>query len=106
LKNKGMLTKERVIEILREAQPYLRGRYGVKRIAIFGSCVKGRLKNDSDIDILVDFEKPIGFDFIDLADYLEDILGRKVDLFTPVGVKSIKRKEIINDIEENLLYVI
>jgi hypothetical protein len=105
LKSKDKLTKERIIEILREAQPYLRERYGVKRIAIFGSCVKGRVKKDSDIDILVDFERPIGLDFIDLADYLEEILGMKVDLLTPAGVKSIKRKEIIKVIEQNLIYV-
>jgi len=106
LKSKDKLTKERIIEILREAQPYLRERYGVKRIAIFGSCVKGRVKKDSDIDILVDFERPIGLDFIDLADYLEEILGMKVDLLTPAGVKSIKRKEIIKVIEQNLIYVV
>ena len=106
MKSKDKLTKERIIEILREAQPYLRERYGVKRIAIFGSCVKGRVKKDSDIDILVDFERPIGLDFIDLADYLEEILGMKVDLLTPAGVKSIKRKEIIKVIEQNLIYVV
>ncbi len=67
-------------------------RFGVASLAVFGSVAKGELRPDSDIDILVDFKGPPGFDqFMDLKFYLEDLLGRRVDLVTPDALKPRMR---------------
>jgi len=70
-------------------------------IAIFGSYGRGQQKEDSDIDILVDFQKPIGIEFIDLADELELLLQNKVDLVSLKGV----RPQYYKHIENELMYV-
>lgn len=73
----------------------------MRNIAIFGSYGRGQQTKDSDIDILVDFNKPIGIEFIDLADELERILRIKVDLVSRNGVKPDYYKQI----ETELNYV-
>lgn len=85
--------------------PYLIEHFGVKRIGLFGSFARGTPEADSDIDILVDFGKPVGFRFMDLADYLEQVLGRKVDILTPEGIRSIRIKEVAQEIERSIVYV-
>src|SRR3990167_8440293 len=61
----------------------LKNKYHIKKIGLFGSIVRGDATSGSDVDILVEFEKPIGLDFVSLADELEEILGVKIDLVTP-----------------------
>ena len=100
-----MLTKEKIIEKLREKHPYLASEYGVKRIGLFGSYAKDVQNEYSDIDIVAEFDKPIGLKFVEFAEYLEEFLGKKVDVLTPAGIKSIKIKRIAQDIEENIIYV-
>lgn len=100
-----MLTQEKVIEVLRRALPYLDLKYGVKRIGLFGSFAKGIQREDSDIDILVEFKKPIGFKFIELSEYIEKLLGRDVDILTPEGVKGIRIEHVAKDIERSVFYV-
>ena len=100
-----MLTKKKVIEILRKEFPYLYSKYGVKRIGLFGSFAKGTQKANSDIDIVVEFEKPIGFKFFEFAEYIEKLLGRKVEILTAEGIKGIRVKEVATDIERSLIYV-
>ncbi len=100
-----MLTKEKVINTLRREFPYLRDNYRVKRIALFGSFVRGIQREDSDIDILVEFDKPIGLKFVELAEYIENLLGRKVDILTSRGIEGIRVKKVVRDIEESLVYV-
>jgi predicted nucleotidyltransferase len=94
-----------IVEIIRKELPYLKKIFGVKRIGLFGSFARETPQADSDVDILVDFEKPIGLKFMDLADYLEQILGRKVDILTPEGIRSIRVKEIAQEIERSIVYV-
>ena len=64
---------------LGKLKPYLREKYGVKKIGVFGSYARGeeRRRNPSDIDILIELEKPIGWEFFYLKDYLEKKLGRE-----------------------------
>lgn len=62
--------------------PYLRSRFGVVRLALYGSFARGNPGPDSDVDILVELERPLGLEFVSLADYLEDKLGRRTDLAT------------------------
>ncbi|HHT9155070.1 MAG: nucleotidyltransferase domain-containing protein [Planctomycetes bacterium] len=105
-----MLTKEKIVDILRRELPYLRERYGVEKIAIFGSFAKGLQRKGSDVDILVELKKPLGLDFVDLAYYLEEVLNKvKVDVATFDCLKSSYKNQryehIAEDIEQNLIYV-
>ncbi len=100
-----MLTKNEITILLKKELPNLKTAFGVKRIGIFGSYSKGVQKEDSDVDIIVEFEKPIGLKFIELSDYIEKALGKKVDILTPAGIKSIRVKEVAEDIRKSIEYV-
>lgn len=63
-------------------------KYNVKTLGIFGSYSRGDQTNESDLDIVVEFDQPIGLDFVDLADELEEILHTKVDLVSRNAIKS------------------
>ena len=81
---------EKIKSILLDQKEFLRKKYRIKEISIFGSVVRREEEGVSDIDILVDFSEPIGFfAFLDLDKYLQQILGRKVDL---VSRKALKPK--------------
>jgi len=77
-------------------------KYGVKSLALFGSAARDRLNKRSDVDVLVQFEQPTWANYIGLKFYLEDLLGREVDLVTPKGLKPAVRPSV----EKDLLYVI
>jgi predicted nucleotidyltransferase len=76
-------TKDEVFNLLRQNGAQLR-RFGVGRISVFGSFARGEPNDESDVDILVEFEAGRkSFDnFMGLADFLEELFGRKVDLLT------------------------
>ena len=101
----AMPTKERVMALLREKYPYLVAEYGVKRVGVFGSYAKGLPDETSDVDIIVEFEHPIGFKFIELVEYLEHLLGKKVDVLTPAGLQGIRVAHVAQDIAESVVYV-
>lgn len=71
----------KVVKILKENRGVLI-KYGVKKIGLFGSFIRGEQKDNSDIDFLVEFKKPNFDDFMDLSFFLEDLFGRKVELIT------------------------
>jgi hypothetical protein len=100
-----MMTRENVIEILRKELPYFVSQYGVKRIGLFGSYAKGTPAKGSDVDILVEFEKPIGLKFIEFAEYVEKLLGSKADILTPAGVDGIRIKKVAENIRGSIVYV-
>ncbi len=105
MKEHLMLTKEKIIEILRENFPYLAAEYCVKKMGLFGSYSKGQTDETSDVDIVVEFELPIGFRFVDFAECLERMLGRKVDILTPAGIQGIRISQVAKDIAESIVYV-
>jgi hypothetical protein len=88
-------------ELLQKNKTDLMNRYNLRSIALFGSITRNEATEKSDIDILVDFEKPIGLEFVILADELEEILGVKVDLVTPNAIKP----KVFEYIKRDLLYV-
>ena len=100
-----MLTKETVVGLLREKQTYLADEFGIRKIGLFGSFAKGQPDETSDVDIVVEFERPIGFRFIELVDYLERLLGRKVDVLTPAGIKGIRIDRVARSIADSIVYV-
>ncbi|MBC8046566.1 MAG: nucleotidyltransferase family protein [Fimbriimonadaceae bacterium] len=88
-------------QILTQLKPELKRKYFVNSIGLFGSVVRNDFTEKSDIDIIVDFSKPIGIEFIDLADYIESKLRKKVDLVSRNGVKP----KYFNQIESEIIYV-
>ena len=94
------MKKEEVIKVLREHMDEIR-QFGVKRIGIFGSVVRGEAREDSDIDILVEFEegKKTFDNYMELKFLLEDLFQRKVDLVLANAIKAELRDWILNEVE-------
>ena len=86
------MNKNEILEILRAHRDELRKRFGVKSLAVFGSVARGEAGPDSDVDILVEFEGRATFDrYMGLKFFLEDLLGRRVDLVTRKALKPRMR---------------
>ena len=94
---------EEIKEILRKHKKELRERFGVKEIGIFGSYVRNEQTESSDVDILVESERPIGWEIVDLKEYLEKILGIKVDLVSKGGI--VRRPLLWKYVKEEVIYV-
>ena len=89
-----------IFEILKKHKSELVDKYGLSQLAIFGSYARRQQRENSDVDILVEFNRPIGLEFIDLAEELEQILQIKVDLVSKKGIK----KKYFKSIETELAY--
>jgi predicted nucleotidyltransferase len=77
-------------------------KFGVRRLAVFGSVARGQADKDSDVDILVEFDGAPTFDgFMDTKFFLEDLLGRRVDLVVSAALKP----RIRDRIQRDLVYV-
>lgn len=84
-------------EIKRKILPILQ-RYEVKKVGLFGSSVRGEIREDSDIDILVEIEKDISLlDFVGLKLEIEEALGRKIDLVEYNTIKPLLRDRILKE---------
>ena len=93
-----MLTTEDIQEKLKKYKLTLQEKYNVKSIGLFGSYIHGDQTEDSDVDVLVEFSRPIGWKFIDLKDFLEEILEKEVDLVTVGALKPQLRDEILKEV--------
>lgn len=93
-----MLNSTSIVSTLQSQKDSLRTKYGVDRLGLFGSYSRGEAIPSSDIDILVEFSKPIGLEFIDLAEELERLLGNRVDLVSRNGIKPKYFAAIADDI--------
>jgi len=90
---------EEIKRKLAELKPILREKFKVKTIGLFGSFIRGREKEKSDLDILVEFEEPISLlKFIALENYLSDSLGVKVDLVEKSALKPRIGKHILKEV--------
>ncbi len=96
-----MIDKQHIAKTLKDNKEDLLSRYHLTAIGIFGSFTREDFREDSDIDILIDYDQPIGIEFIDLAEELEKILDRKVDLVSKNGVKP----KYFEEIQKDLIYV-
>lgn len=83
---------------LKKLKPILEKNYKVKTIGLFGSFAKNEANEDSDVDILVQFSEDIGWEFVDLKKFLEENLGREVDLVTVEALKPELKEEILRDV--------
>lgn len=102
-------SREELITRLREALPYLRARYGVRKLALYGSFRRDTPRRTSDVDLIVDTEHPLGLEFIEMANYLEQLLGRRVDLTTFAclqrALQHPGKRLIAESVRRSLLYV-
>jgi len=104
MKSKRALTRREILELLHRHQHSLK-HFQVKKIGLFGSYAVGKQGRKSDLDFLVEFDKPTFDNFIGLINYLQKLFGKKVDVLTPEGVKSIRIEEVARNIERNVTYV-
>jgi predicted nucleotidyltransferase len=94
-----MRTDKEIKKVLHSKKPELCARYSVKEIGIFGSYLRGDQKESSDIDILVDYEKPVGLiEFVNLKNYLTDLLEMKVDLVMKKALKPNLGRRILREV--------
>lgn len=93
-----MESKSDILNKLRELKPILSKEYAVKRIGLFGSFADNSADQNSDIDLLVELDKPIGWKFFSLEIYLEKVFGRKIDLVTKNALKEQIKNDILNKV--------
>jgi len=94
-----MNSEEEILNKLRELKPVLRTKFSVSKIGLFGSFTDSTFTEKSDIDILIEFEKPIGWKFFSLEIFLEKIFGRKIDLVTQGAIKEQIKEQILEQVK-------
>jgi uncharacterized protein len=88
-----------ILNRLRERRREISDRFSVEHLALFGSAARDELRDDSDVDVLVSFRGRATFDgYMGLKSYLEDLIGRKVDLVTETGLKPRARSYVERDL--------
>lgn len=92
------LPQEEIKQRLRQHLATLKQQFKVDKIGIFGSYARNQATPESDIDLLVEFFEPIGWEFVDLQHYLEDVLEHQVDLVTPNALKPQLKEPILNSV--------
>jgi len=98
MKAKNLELKE-IKNVLKKNMPILEEKYKVRDIGIFGSYIKGKQKKESDLDILVEFEETIDlFSFVELENFLSELLGIKVDLVMKSALKPLIRNYIMKEV--------
>ena len=86
--------------IIQKHKKELEEKFGLRKIGIFGSYVRGEQLQDSDIDILVEIERPMGFiKFIKLENHLSQILDSKVDIVTKKALKPYIGRRILQEVK-------
>ena len=95
-----MKTKTEVLEILEKDLPYLKKVFHVEKIGLFGSYARQEQTEESDLDLMVEFEKtPDFFELSDLEEHLSGLVGFKVEIVTPGGLKDRVKQNIMEDME-------
>ncbi len=93
------MTRDDTLKLLRDHAPEIRQRFGVKRLAVFGSTARGDARDNSDVDVLVEFvDYPTFKGYWDVKEFLEDLLQRNVDLVTDDAVRPQLRPYIERDL--------
>jgi hypothetical protein len=93
-----MSRKAEITKRLKELKPLLSDRYSVKKIGFFGSYAQGKETAQSDLDLLVQFDGPVGWEFFALERFLEQELGLKVDLVTEEALKEGMKDNILEEV--------
>lgn len=93
------MDKNEIIIELRRIKPQLQREYAVKKIGLFGSFITGAYTDASDVDILVEFERPVGWQFFKLEKYLEKTINRKIDLVTVSALREQFKPLVLSQIQ-------
>jgi uncharacterized protein len=94
-----MKTLTEIESILRDQKPILKEKFKVREIGIFGSVVRGEQRETSDLDLLVEFEEPIGLiKYVNLQNYLSDKIGVRVDLVVKSGLKPRISRQVLREV--------
>jgi predicted nucleotidyltransferase len=93
------MNKNEIVNKLQQIKPYLQQEYAVKTVGLFGSFADDTYTDNSDVDIMVEFEHPIGWQFFTLEEYLGKTLNRKIDLVTTNALKDQLKPFILNQIQ-------
>ena len=93
-----MITRNYILLKLKELKPTLKKEFAVSKIGLFGSFSDGTFSEESDIDLLVELDRPIGWKFLSLELYLEKVFNRRVDLVTKSALKEPIKNTILNQV--------
>jgi len=92
------MTRDDVLRILGQRRDQLRQQFGVKSLALFGSVARDEAAGTSDVDLLVEFDRPTGyFGLVRLELFLREILGSEVDLGTPGSLRPKMRERVAKE---------
>ena len=94
-----MSAKDQFFDLVHREWDSLRLRFGVERIGLFGSCLRGDATDGSDMDLLVEFREKTFENYMGLKFFFEDRLGRRVDLVTRSSIKPRLRERILQEVE-------
>jgi predicted nucleotidyltransferase len=89
-----------ILKKLREHKPELLRKYPISKLGVFGSYARGEANENSDIDIAVEITGPMGLNFVQMADEIEDLFGRKTDV---VPLRSIK-PQYLESVQREIIY--
>jgi predicted nucleotidyltransferase len=93
------MKQDAVLQTLKQKNAELTKQFGVKSLLLFGSVARNEATSTSDVDLLVEFSRPVGyFGLFALQDYLEKLLGCPVDLGTPNSLKPYIKERIMGEI--------
>ena len=91
------MTRDELLAKLRALKPDLQRDYGVTRLRLFGSHARDEARADSDVDLIVDLQEPLGLDFFGMEIELAGRLGKKVDLATPGGLHRVIKERVLSE---------
>jgi len=92
-------SRQDVLQELKTLKGEVQTEYSVKTLGLFGSVARGEQTDQSDIDLLVEFSRPVGFvTFMRLEEFLSDRLGKRVDLVTADSLKQVIRQDILSEV--------
>jgi predicted nucleotidyltransferase len=95
----GLNDRDAILARLRQASPALKERYPIRSLGVFGSFARGDVGNASDVDILVDFSRPVSLStFLALEDDLKAVTGRSVDLVSRPALKPHIGRNVTRDL--------
>lgn len=93
------MKQDAVLQLLKQKNAEMERKFGVKSLLLFGSVARGEATAASDVDLLVEFNRPVGyFGLFALQDYLETLLGCRVDLGTPDSLKPYIRERVMGEL--------
>ncbi len=100
MKKTDMKEVDKIMKKLKENKHFLREKYNIKTLGVFGSYIRGEQNKKSDVDLLVEFEKSPGLlEFVGMELQLSELLGKKVDLVMKSALKPRIGKHILEEVE-------